>query len=56
MTKQENKSENTASQVNNKSPKNQRDERLKKLLRANLQRRKAKIRALKAVDQSSDKA
>ena len=35
------------------SAKEQRDERLKKSLRANLQRRKAKMRAVKAADQDS---
>lgn len=35
---------------NKLSAKEQRDERLKKSLRANLQRRKAKMRAIKAAD------
>ena len=35
------------------SAKQQRDERLKKSLRANLQRRKAKMRAIKAADGES---
>ena len=51
MTEQGKKSQSTGKNSANLSPKQARDERLKKSLRANLQRRKAKIRAMKSSDQ-----
>jgi hypothetical protein len=54
MTDKENKPQPKAPAGKDRSQKTVRDERLKKSLRANLQRRKAKMRALKASDEESD--
>ena len=53
MTRKEDNPQSTTGSDKKMSAKEQRDERLKKSLRANLQRRKAKMRAIKAADQDS---
>ena len=53
MTDKQNDQQNAAARKQ-LSAKEERDERLKKSLRANLQRRKAKMRAIKAADKASD--
>ena len=53
MTRKEDSPQSTTGPDKKMSAKEQRDERLKKSLRANLQRRKAKMRAIKAADKDS---
>ena len=52
MDRQEKSGQSAAAKGDKAAKKSARDERLKKSLRANLQRRKAKMRALRSAEQS----